>query len=61
MSKKEYGVNNPKPRILQLFCTHTYEWYKPQSKFYNLTVETHYKICEKCGKVKDKMFIPFRD
>lgn len=58
MSKKEYGINNPKPKILQLFCKHKYGWYRPQTSFFNLSGETQYKVCEKCGKVADKRFVP---
>ena len=48
--------------LKQLFCKHEYEWCKkvaPTGKiaFSNLDGETHYLVCQKCGKVKDTMFI----
>lgn len=56
--KKEYGINNPKPKILQLFCKHDYGWYRAETKFFNLSGETQYKVCKKCGKVGGKRFMP---
>lgn len=48
--------------LKQLFCKHEYEWCKkvaPTGKitFSNLGGETHYLVCQKCGKVKDTMFV----
>ena len=57
MSKKEYGVNNPKPKFLQIFCKHKYNWFRLQTKYFNLSGETQYKICEKCGKIAKKRFV----
>jgi hypothetical protein len=58
MSKKDYGVNNPKPMILRLFCKHKYNWYRAQTTFFNLSGETQYEVCEKCGKRRGKRFVP---
>lgn len=46
----------------QLFCKHEYEWCRkvaPAGKilFQNIDGETHYLVCQKCGKVKDTMFV----
>ena len=45
-------VNNPKPWIAQLFCRHHGEWFKRQEPYFNLSGETQYKVCTKCGKVE---------
>ena len=57
MNKKEYGINNPKSKFLQLFCKHEYDWYRPQTAFFNLSGETQYKVCKKCGKIAEKRFV----
>jgi hypothetical protein len=57
MNKKEYGINNPKPKILQLFCKHKYCYCTRLTQYFNLSGETHYKVCEKCGKVASKTFV----
>lgn len=54
----KYGINNPKPKILQLFCKHKFNWYRADEPFFILSGETQYKICEKCGKVAEKRFVP---
>ena len=58
---QKHGPNNPKSKLLQLFCRHKYGWYKPQTLFFNLSGETQYKVCEKCGKVGGKVFVPNAD
>lgn len=58
MAKKEYGINNPKPLLLQLFCKHDYNWYRAQTMYFNLSGETQYKVCAKCGKLGDTRFVP---
>ena len=50
---QESRVNNPKPWIAQLFCRHHGEWFRGQEPFYNLSGETQYKVCTKCGKKLD--------
>lgn len=51
-------VNNPKPWIAQLFCRHHGEWFRRQEPYFNLSGETQYKVCTKCGKKLDERFIP---
>lgn len=48
--KQESRVNNPKPWIAQLFCRHHGEWFRRQEPYFNLSGETQYKVCTKCGK-----------
>lgn len=59
--KERNGINNPKPKILQLFCRHDYGWYRAETTFFNLSGDTHYKVCKKCGKVDGKRFVPNLD
>lgn len=47
--EQESRVNNPKPWIAQLFCRHHGEWFRRQEPYYNLSGETQYKVCAKCG------------
>lgn len=54
--KRKYGINNPKPKILQLFCKHDYGWFIAESSTFNISGQTQYKICKKCGKVGGKRF-----
>lgn len=56
--EQESRVNNPKPWIAQLFCRHHGEWLRRQEPYLNLSGETQYKVCTKCGKKLDKRFIP---
>ena len=56
--EQESRVNNPKPWIAQLFCRHHGEWFRRQEPFCNLSGETQYKVCTKCGKKLDERFIP---
>lgn len=56
--EQESRVNNPKPWIAQLFCRHHGEWFRRQEPYYNLSGETQYKVCTKCGKKLDERFIP---
>ena len=51
-------INDPKPKLLQLFCKHDAEWYRKVEKFHNLSGERQYRICKKCGKILDTRFIP---
>ncbi len=55
--KEKNGINNPKPKILQLFCKHDYGWYRAQTLYHVLSGETQYKVCKKCGKVGGKRFV----
>ena len=55
-------VNNPKNKISQFFCKHKNKnWYKAYNKsgFCNIRGETHYFICEDCGKVIGKTFCEY--
>ena len=54
---KRYGVNDPKPKLLQLFCRHKYNWYIANGSVI-LSGETRYKVCEKCGKIAERRFVP---
>lgn len=56
--EQESRVNNPKPWIAQLFCRHHSEWFRRQEPYFNLSGETQYKVCTKCGKKLDERFIP---
>lgn len=56
--EQESRVNNPKPWIAQLFCRHHGEWFRRQEPYFNLSGETQYKVCTKCGKKLDERFIP---
>lgn len=49
-------LNKPKNKIAQLFCKHDGVWCKRQSLYMNLSGETQYKVCKKCGKTIDKVF-----
>lgn len=52
--EQESRVNNPKPWIAQLFCRHHGEWFRRQEPYFNLSGETQYKVCTKCGKKLDE-------
>lgn len=52
-------INDPKPKLLQLICRHDADWYTKSTMFHNLSGETQYFICKKCGKVLRKAFIPY--
>ena len=47
----------------QLFCKHEYVWCrkvhhgKILMKFQGISGDTHYLVCQKCGKIKDIMFV----
>ena len=56
--EQESRVNNPKSWIAQLFCRHHGEWFRRQEPYFNLSGETQYKVCTKCGKKLDERFIP---
>lgn len=43
--------------IKQLLCRHEYHWCRKVELFCNLSGETQYLVCEKCGKIKDTRFI----
>ena len=58
---EENRLNNPKPKILQMFCRHNGIWCRRQEKFFHLGGETQYKVCTKCGKTLDTRFIPNLD
>lgn len=45
--------------IKQLFCKHEYRWCTRSELFFNLSGETRYLVCKKCGKIKDSMFIKY--
>ena len=55
--EQESRVNNPKPWIAQIFCRHHGEWFRRQEPYFNLSGETQYKVCTKCGKKLDERFI----
>jgi hypothetical protein len=48
---------NKKPKLLQLFCKHEGAWFRKKQMFFNLRGETQYKICTKCGKVLNAVFV----
>lgn len=43
--------------IKQLFCKHDYQWCRKIQSFSALNGECVYLVCQKCGKVKDSMFL----
>ena len=43
--------------IKQLFCKHDYQWCRKIESFSGLNGERVYLVCQKCGKVKDSMFL----
>ena len=43
--------------IAQLFCRHHGEWFRRQEPYFNLSGETQYKVCTKCGKKLDERFV----
>lgn len=43
--------------IKQFFCRHEYQWYRKIEPFYNLSGETQYLVCMKCGYIKNTRFI----
>ena len=56
--EQENRINNPKPWILQLFCSEKGASFREQTKLFNLGGATQYKICTKCGKLLDTRFVP---
>lgn len=48
-------------KIKQFFCKHQYSWYveAPKSGFRNISGETRYLVCDKCGKVKSSYFAEY--
>lgn len=53
-------------KIRQLFCWHNHtNWCRKVSKdgviLFNLSGETHYLVCEDCGKVLKERFVPNAD
>lgn len=43
----------------RLFCRHHYQWCRKIELFHNLSGETQYYVCEKCGKIKDTRFVRY--
>lgn len=43
--------------VKQLFCKHTYVKATRNDKFFILSGDVVYTVCEKCGKIKSKEFI----
>lgn len=59
-------MDSIKQFLKQLFCKHEYEWCrkvatpgKVLATFSGISGETHYLVCQKCGKVKDTMFVKY--
>ena len=48
---KKHDENDPKPKLLQLFCRHRYDLYL------NLSGETLYSVCTRCGRVAEHIFV----
>ena len=46
--------------IKRLFCRHDYQWCRKIQSFSGLHGERIYLVCQKCGKVKDTMFLEGR-
>ena len=43
--------------IKRLFCRHDYQWCRKIQSFSGLNGERVYLVCQKCGKVRDTMFL----
>ena len=52
-------MNKIKNFFKQLFCKHDYAWATYGGLFFNLSGETRFLACRKCGKVKknSKVFV----
>ena len=47
-----------KGKVGQFLCKHkNSEWYQKREPFFNLSGDTHYKVCADCGKQVDKRFV----
>lgn len=57
MKENKDVINNPKSFIKRLFCKHEPQYYRKQSLYYNLSGETQYRICSKCGKRIGSRFV----
>lgn len=45
--------------LKKLFCKHNYNWCRKIEKYSCISGETHYLVCDKCGKIKDTRFISY--
>lgn len=58
MGKERDVINNPKNFIARLFCKHDPQYYRKIEPYFNLSGETQYRICSKCGKRMGERFVP---
>lgn len=61
MKNETNVINHPKPFFKRLFCKHEYEYFKKQEPYLNLSGETQYCICTKCGKRNGNIFVRNQD
>lgn len=57
MKEKADVINKPKTLIKRLFCKHEYRYYRKKEPYFNLSGETQYEICCKCGKRNGSRFV----
>lgn len=46
-------------KIKQLFCKHDYAWCRKVGQYHRISGETHYLVCQKCGKIKREIDIKY--
>lgn len=46
-------------KIKQLFCKHDYAWCRKVRQYHRISGETHYLVCQKCGKIKREIDIEY--
>lgn len=49
-------MNEIKLFFKRLFCKHEFSWCRRITLFQSISGETHYLVCQKCGKIKDTKF-----
>lgn len=54
---KKHDENYPKPKLLQLFCRHRYDLFVRSVPYLNLSGETLYGVCTRCGRVAEHIFV----
>jgi hypothetical protein len=57
MGKEIDVINIPKPFLKRLVCKHEYQYYRKNEPYLNLSGETQYCICRKCGKRNGSRFV----
>lgn len=57
MINKQDVIHHPKNILARLICDHDPQYYRKIDKFYNLSGDTYYRICNKCGKRMGEIFV----